>query len=112
MTYKMISNTIKKSIGIFYQKKNSIKHLTFSFEQKYENYLKNKQFAGSRSVKYLGGKLVRNFKAPYIFRTESKKKILKSSAEYILGKELTSLINMKSIKKMVALFVGGGLGDF
>ena len=126
---KTFGNTMKSSMTILRQNKNTIKNIAYGVQKKY---LKTKHSFASKSVKHLGVEAIKKFKhtAPQaarggkqLFRTESKKNIqmksgsqinrkdlgsvIKRSAEYMRGKELSSLINMVSKSKPMLPFISG-----
>ena len=134
---KTFSNTIKNSVKMLHQNRNTIKNLAFGLGKQGGKYMRNFHNFGSKSVKYLGKKGIKMFKytAPqtarggkHLFRTESKKNIymgsaaqmsgkqfspvIKRSFGQINGKEVRSLINMVSKSKpyLPLVFATGGLG--
>ena len=52
-------NTYKNSVSMFHRSKNTIKNLASGLQKKY---LKNRHYFGSKSVKYLGTKTIKNMK--------------------------------------------------
>ena len=119
-------------MGIFRRKKNTVKNLAFSMQEKC---LRTRHNFESKPVKYLGEKIIENFKyMPHraarggnqLVRASGKantqmrstvqmsgKKLgfmAKKSANQIFGKEFSSLINMVSKSKpQLPFLVGGGL---
>ena len=53
------SNTIKNSVGIFRQNKNTIKNLAYGLQEKY---MRTRHNFGSKPVKYLGQEGIKKFK--------------------------------------------------
>ncbi len=56
---KTVGNTMKNSVSMFRQNKNTIKNLAYGFQEKY---LKTSHNFGNKSVKYLGGEAIKKFK--------------------------------------------------
>ena len=57
---KTIGNTVKNSMRILRRNKNTIKNISYGLEEKY---LRVRHNFGNRSIKYLGGKGIKNFKS-------------------------------------------------
>ena len=126
---KTLSNTIKKSVNMFCQKKNTIKNFACGIQKQGEKLLRTRHNLGSRSVKYLREEGIKNFKyiAPLTakkvkqniqmrsnMQTKGKwlKPLVKRSSEQMRGNELGSLINMisKSKSQVPFIFTGGLMG--
>ena len=114
---KTFGNTIKSSVSMFRQNKNTIKNIACGLQEKY---LKTSTNFGSKSVKYLKEEGIKKIKhmVPYVnrggnqlFRTPGKKSIYIGSAEQIARKELGSLINIvsKNRPQLAFFFVAGSL---
>ena len=128
-----LGNTIKNSVKVFSQNKNSMKTLACGFQEKHMRIVHN---FGNEPIKYLGEKFIKKVKYTTLQSTSGSKKlsrsackkdicmrsaaqmikkefrsVIKRSTEQINGKELGSLINMVSKSKpyLPLLFVTGGL---
>ena len=114
---RTIGNTIKKSVGMFNWKKNTIKNLACSLGG---NYSKIKHNFGKKPVKYLGEQGIQILKsmAPQatrggnqLVRALGKKNTQMRSGVLMSGKDVGSFINMlsKSKPQVPFLFAGGFL---
>ena len=121
---KTFSNTKKNSLGIFRQRKNTIKNVAFGIQEKYLRtrnnfgtnpikYIGERHNYGSKTIKYLQKEGVKKFKhmKPQTIK-EGKRNIQMRSDAQMKGKELRSLINTVSQIKpqLPLLFVTGSLG--
>lgn len=95
---KTFSNNMKKSIGILQRNKNTMKNVAYGF--------KEKQLIPKHSfvVKQLGGSTIKSVKStsPLAFGS-----MVKKSAEFMRGKDLSSLISMVSNSKAMLPFLAG-----
>ena len=125
---KTFANTVKKSVGMFSRNKSTIQNLAFGLQGKY---LKTSHNFGSKHIKYLGAKAIKNLKysTPLTVRVGNKivgapgkenmqlsakkfRPMIERSAAWMKGNELRSLVNMVSKSKLQLpfLFAAGGLG--
>lgn len=116
---KKIYNAIKNSMGMFCQKKNTIKNVAFGLEKQGGKYLRTSHNIGSRPIKYLReAGYTQKHKVPQVVRegkqfiTETKQ-LIQRSAEQMGGKELMSFANkiFRSKPQLPFLFVAGNIGQ-
>lgn len=114
---KKIGNTIKNSMSMFHQKKNTIKKFALSIEKQGVKYLRTSQKVGSKSIKHLGDiGQIQKYKIPNMSRGtkqlfKESKQLIRKSVPQTGVKELKSLVNLasKSMPYLPFLFITGGL---